>query len=89
VTAGHCHLLEHADVVVSSLQWDQEACRQVLEALGCQSQGTPVIVEVLGPSTARMAPLLEGKRVLNTPVLGRTLLAALDESVGVTPLVVA
>ena len=89
VTAGHCHLVEHADVVVSSLQWDQEACRQVLEALGCQSPGTPVIVEVLAPFISRMASLLEGKRVLNTPVLGRTLLAALDESVGVTPLVVA
>ncbi|MHB1444591.1 MAG: hypothetical protein ACYCZV_02880 [Acidimicrobiales bacterium] len=85
MTTGRCSLVEHADVVVSSLQWDQEACREVLEALGCQSPGTPVIVEVLGPSISRMAPLLEGKRVLSTPVLGGMLLAALDESVGVPP----
>lgn len=82
VTAGRCPLLEHADVVVSSLQWDKEACRQVLEALGCQPPGTPVIVEVLSPSSSRVAPLLEGKRVLNTPVVSTTLLAAVDESVG-------
>ena len=79
VSSGHCELIEHADVVVSSIGIDHEPCRDVLGAIRRLHPETPVIVEATQREFTRWGDLFDGNWALRTPVTGDALLGSVRD----------
>ncbi len=78
VASGHCDLLDKADVVVSALGIDNERAREVVGAIKRLHPQTPVVVQASHREFERWADLMEGSRVLPTPVTRRALLGSVE-----------
>jgi hypothetical protein len=80
VFTGECELVSGADVVVHSLNPDRREHAEVLRALRARHPGTPVVVEVPGPSAARHPGLLDGCVVVPFPATRDSLVGAVAEA---------
>jgi hypothetical protein len=78
LTSGHCDLVENADVVVSALGIDNIPSRKILGAIKRHYPTKPVVVEASRREYTRWADLMEGSRVLPTPVTRRALLGSVE-----------
>ncbi len=78
LATGHCELVENADVVVSALGIDNEPCRKIVGAIKSEYPETPLVVQASRREFTRWAELIEGSRVLPTPVTGRALLGSVE-----------
>lgn len=79
VASGHCELVEHADVVVSSLGVHYEPCRDVLGAIRRLHPETPVIVETTRGEFTRWGDLFDGSWELRAPVTRQALLGSVHD----------
>jgi hypothetical protein len=72
-------LVEHADVVVSSLELHRQSSREVVAALRHLHPDKPVVMQASEEVLARWAPLFEGHwGPVPVPTNKRTLLESLD-----------
>ena len=73
-----CDFVDCADVVVSALGFGSRTCREVLAKLGKVHPRARVIAEAPLPAAVQWGPVLDGYRVLITPVSERRLLDAIE-----------
>jgi hypothetical protein len=78
LTSGHCDLVEHADVVVSSLGIDNVPSRKIVGAIKRLYPKKPVVIQASQREVERWANLMDGSRVLPTPVTRRALLGSVE-----------
>lgn len=82
IEAGHCGLVEGADVVVSTCSIHRGD--RLLAVLGSKGS-TPIVVEVPPPDFERYSQLAESATLLATPVTGQALLDAVAQARSETP----
>jgi hypothetical protein len=80
VNAGHCPMVDDADVVVTSLRLDHDAARLVLEAMDRHHPQLPVVIETTSSSAEEFAPLVGCHRVVAAPTTPADLVSAVAEA---------
>ena len=82
VTCGDCPGAAAADAVFFRLNLPDEANEKVLRALRREVERRPVVVEVPGPRTSRLAQLLDGCQILPMPASASEMVEALSRALG-------
>jgi hypothetical protein len=79
-------LVEHADVVVSSLELHRHSSRMIVAALRCLYPDTPVVIQAPEQMLAQCAPLFEGHwGPRPIPATKRTLLESVESAFSKSP----
>ncbi len=73
-----CAPAHDADIVIGSLDYEQDTAREVLQALRLRYPGTPLVVEVPSQVDADLRALLDGCRLLPAPATPEQILAAVQ-----------